>query len=101
MDVRSRNTANHFAKNNTAFYHAFVPAIRKLGRVGVETGNQGEIRRDYTFGRMELILILARRLRKVQSRRNPNSNQFEYLGRMEDGTKLLEFLLGIYGIYQC
>ncbi|XXG51586.1 hypothetical protein AAC387_Pa03g0118 [Persea americana] len=48
-DVRSRNTVNLFAENNTAFHHAFVDAITKLGRVGVKTGNQGEIRRDCTF----------------------------------------------------
>lgn len=45
-DTRSRNTVNLFAKNNTAFHQAFVAAITKLGRVGVKTKNQGEIRHD-------------------------------------------------------
>ncbi|XWS52235.1 hypothetical protein CRYUN_Cryun11dG0050300 [Craigia yunnanensis] len=45
-DRRSRNTVNLFASNNAAFQQAFVAAITKLGRVGVLTGNQGEIRRD-------------------------------------------------------
>ena len=45
-DSRSRNTVNLFASNNAAFQQAFVAAITKLGRVGVLTGNQGEIRRD-------------------------------------------------------
>ena len=45
-DRRSRNTVNLFASNNAAFRQAFVAAITKLGRVGVLTGNQGEIRRD-------------------------------------------------------
>ncbi|XP_059636990.1 peroxidase 16-like [Cornus florida] len=45
-DGRSRATVNLFASNNGAFNQAFVAAITKLGRVGVLTGNQGEIRRD-------------------------------------------------------
>nr|XP_043624374.1 peroxidase 16-like [Erigeron canadensis] len=45
-DKRSRATVNLFASNNNAFYQAFVTAMTKLGRVGVLTGNQGEIRRD-------------------------------------------------------
>lgn len=47
-DTRTRHIVNYFAANNTAFRHAFVAAITKLGRVGVKTGNQGEIRRDCT-----------------------------------------------------
>ncbi|KAK8478516.1 hypothetical protein V6N13_096542 [Hibiscus sabdariffa] len=47
-DRRSRNTVNLFASSNAAFNQAFVAAITKLGRVGVLTGNQGEIRRDCT-----------------------------------------------------
>jgi peroxidase len=42
----SRNLVNLFASNNTAFEKAFVIAITKLGRVGVKTGRQGEIRHD-------------------------------------------------------
>ncbi|KAJ6863083.1 peroxidase 45-like [Populus alba x Populus x berolinensis] len=45
-DSRSKGTVNLFASNNAAFQQAFVTAITKLGRVGVLTGNQGEIRRD-------------------------------------------------------
>ncbi|KAL5974030.1 Peroxidase 16 [Asimina triloba] len=48
-DPRSRGTVNLFANSNAAFQHAFVAAITKLGRVGVKTGNQGEIRRDCTI----------------------------------------------------
>lgn len=47
-DQRSRATVNLFASNNAAFQQAFVTAITKLGRVGVLTGNQGEIRQDCT-----------------------------------------------------
>lgn len=47
-DMRSRNTVNLFAANNTAFREAFVASITKLGRVGVKTGNHGEVRRDCT-----------------------------------------------------
>ncbi|XP_041019447.1 peroxidase 16-like [Juglans microcarpa x Juglans regia] len=45
-DKRSRKIVNLFASNNTAFEKAFVAAITKLGRVGVRTGNQGEIRHN-------------------------------------------------------
>ncbi|RVW30286.1 Peroxidase 16 [Vitis vinifera] len=47
-DTRSRPTVNQFAASNAAFGRAFVSAITKLGRVGVKTGNQGEIRHDCT-----------------------------------------------------
>ncbi|KAK2970717.1 hypothetical protein RJ640_015142 [Escallonia rubra] len=47
-DSRSKATVNQFASSNAAFNQAFVTAITKLGRVGVKTGNQGEIRRDCT-----------------------------------------------------
>ncbi|EYU37317.1 hypothetical protein ABFS82_10G138400 [Erythranthe guttata] len=47
-DTRSRATVNQFALNNAAFGRAFVLAMTKLGRVGVLTGNQGEIRIDCT-----------------------------------------------------
>ncbi|KAK9078891.1 hypothetical protein SSX86_002949 [Deinandra increscens subsp. villosa] len=47
-DNRSKPVVNMFASNSTAFNQAFVTAITKLGRVGVLTGNQGEIRRDCT-----------------------------------------------------
>lgn len=45
-DQRSKPTVDLFASSNSAFQQAFVTAITKLGRVGVLTGNQGEIRRD-------------------------------------------------------
>ncbi|KAL6191731.1 hypothetical protein ACLB2K_038121 [Fragaria x ananassa] len=47
-DSRSRSTVNTFASSNAAFNQAFVQAMTKLGRVGVLTGTQGEIRRDCT-----------------------------------------------------
>lgn len=49
-DQRSRSTVNLFANNEGAFRQAFISAITKLGRVGVKTGNAGEIRRGlFTF----------------------------------------------------
>ncbi|KAK7303912.1 hypothetical protein RJT34_14830 [Clitoria ternatea] len=45
-DGRSRDTVNLFASSEAAFNRAFIEAITKLGRVGVKTGNQGEIRFD-------------------------------------------------------
>eukprot|EP01018_Ginkgo_biloba_P007361 Gb_00476 [translate_table: standard] len=47
-DSRSRNTVNSFADNNKAFNNAFVQAMTKMGRIGVKTGVDGEIRRDCT-----------------------------------------------------
>ncbi|XP_027332145.1 peroxidase 16-like [Abrus precatorius] len=47
-DARSKAVVNLFASNEGAFQNAFVDAITKLGRVGVKTGNQGEIRFDCT-----------------------------------------------------
>ncbi|CAL0325560.1 unnamed protein product [Lupinus luteus] len=47
-DARSKATVNLFASNEGAFQSAFIAAITKLGRVGVKTGNQGEIRIDCT-----------------------------------------------------
>ncbi|KAK1399799.1 Peroxidase [Heracleum sosnowskyi] len=47
-DTRSKGTVQQFASSNTAFNNAFVSAITKLGRIGVLTGNNGEIRRDCT-----------------------------------------------------
>ncbi|XP_043712106.1 peroxidase 51-like [Telopea speciosissima] len=45
-DSRSRSTVNLWASNSAAFEKAFVAAMTKLGRVGVKTGSQGNIRRD-------------------------------------------------------
>lgn len=47
-DEASQPTVNDFARNPLDFNAAFATAMRKLGRVGVKTGNQGEIRRDCT-----------------------------------------------------
>ncbi|XP_027332460.1 peroxidase 45-like [Abrus precatorius] len=43
---KTKDLVNLFASNNTAFETSFVIAITRLGRIGVKTGNQGEIRRD-------------------------------------------------------
>ncbi|KAI3463114.1 hypothetical protein Pfo_019777 [Paulownia fortunei] len=45
-DPASQPTVMDFAKNPGDFNGAFITAMTKLGRVGVKTGNQGEIRRD-------------------------------------------------------
>ncbi|KAH6796830.1 Peroxidase superfamily protein [Perilla frutescens var. hirtella] len=45
-DTRSKNTVFTWASNPQAFNAAFVQAITKLGRVGVKTGTNGNIRFD-------------------------------------------------------
>lgn len=45
-DARSKPTVNKWARNATDFQRVFVNAITRLGRVGVKTGNNGNIRRD-------------------------------------------------------
>ncbi|MCD7467850.1 Peroxidase 51 [Datura stramonium] len=45
-DQRSKGTVNLWASNSKAFETAFVNAMTKLGRVGVKTGKNGNIRRD-------------------------------------------------------
>ncbi|KAG7539397.1 hem peroxidase [Arabidopsis suecica] len=45
-DARSRPTVNDWAKNSVAFNNAFITAMTKLGRVGVKTRRNGNIRRD-------------------------------------------------------
>lgn len=47
-DSDSKSTVVEFANNPGEFNGAFGNAMRKLGRVGVKTGNQGEIRTDCT-----------------------------------------------------
>ncbi|KAB1200064.1 Peroxidase 55 [Morella rubra] len=47
-DDESQPTVNDFANNPGDFNGAFITSMRKLGRVGVKTGNKGEIRRDCT-----------------------------------------------------
>ncbi|GAB2275860.1 Peroxidase 16 [Dionaea muscipula] len=46
---KSRRIVDAFASNNTLFKQIFVSAVTKLGRVGVKTRAQGEIRRDCRF----------------------------------------------------
>lgn len=45
-DARSRPAVNFFASNPKGFNQAFVSAMTKLGRIGVKTGSNGNIRRD-------------------------------------------------------
>ncbi|KAG2263507.1 hypothetical protein Bca52824_070586 [Brassica carinata] len=45
-DVRSRPTVNAWARDSPSFNRAFVTAMTKLGRVGVKTSRNGNIRRD-------------------------------------------------------
>ncbi|XP_074557533.1 peroxidase 51-like [Curcuma longa] len=47
-DRRSRPTVERFASDQAAFFRAFSAAMVRLGRLGVKTGGQGEIRRDCT-----------------------------------------------------
>ncbi|KAG5527017.1 hypothetical protein RHGRI_028077 [Rhododendron griersonianum] len=44
----SRRTVKNFANNPSHFNREFGNAMIKLGRVGVKTGNQGQIRKDCT-----------------------------------------------------
>ncbi|KGN48595.1 peroxidase 73 [Cucumis sativus] len=45
-DRRSRPTVDTWARDSKAFNKAFIEAMTKLGRVGVKTGRNGNIRRD-------------------------------------------------------
>ncbi|XP_062155744.1 peroxidase 51-like [Alnus glutinosa] len=45
-DTRSKSTVNSWSSSSSAFQNAFVTAITKLGRVGVKTGKNGNIRTD-------------------------------------------------------
>lgn len=45
-DARSNGTVNAWATSSQAFNKAFVEAMTKLGRVGVKTGANGNIRRN-------------------------------------------------------
>lgn len=45
-DTRSKSTVNSWSSSSSAFENAFVTAITKLGRVGVKTGKNGNIRTD-------------------------------------------------------
>lgn len=48
-DTRSRGAVDNYASNQGAFFADFVAAVTKLGRVGVKTAANGEIRRDCRF----------------------------------------------------
>ncbi|CAL5077377.1 unnamed protein product [Urochloa decumbens] len=45
-DPRSRPVVDALAQSSVAFNRAFVTAITKMGRIGVKTGAQGNIRRN-------------------------------------------------------
>lgn len=45
-DSRSKPTVNAWASDSKTFQNAFVSAMTKLGRVGVKTGKNGNIRKD-------------------------------------------------------
>ncbi|CAM0909632.1 unnamed protein product [Alopecurus aequalis] len=45
-DLRSRGTVNYYADHEDTFYYDFANAMIRLGRVGVKTAANGEIRRD-------------------------------------------------------
>lgn len=47
-ESESQPTVLSFSTNGAEFNAAFIRAMTKLGRVGVKTGNNGEIRRDCT-----------------------------------------------------
>uniref|UniRef100_A0ACD6AHS7 Uncharacterized protein n=1 Tax=Avena sativa TaxID=4498 RepID=A0ACD6AHS7_AVESA len=47
-DSASRETVKQFSANQTSFFEAFMASMIKLGRVGVKTGDSGEIRTDCT-----------------------------------------------------
>lgn len=45
-DPRSKPSVNFWAQSPSSFQRAFISAITKLGRVGVKTGSNGNIRQD-------------------------------------------------------
>lgn len=47
-DTTTQPFVTKFANNQKAFFDAFVAAMIRLGRLGVKTGNQGEIRKVCT-----------------------------------------------------
>ncbi|XP_062234271.1 peroxidase 45-like [Phragmites australis] len=48
-DARSRGTVERYAADQGAFFRDFAAAMTRLGRVGVRTAADGEIRRDCRF----------------------------------------------------
>jgi len=49
VDTRSTSIVDKFATDQSAFFTAFVDAMLKLGRIGVKTAIDGEIRKDCRF----------------------------------------------------
>jgi peroxidase len=49
VDSRSTSIVDTFANDQTAFFTAFVDSMLKLGRIGVKTAVDGEIRKDCRF----------------------------------------------------
>jgi len=47
-DGATKGIVDKFAGNQKEFFDAFVAAMIKLGRLGVKTGNDGEIRKVCT-----------------------------------------------------
>ncbi|CAL9772463.1 unnamed protein product [Musa acuminata subsp. burmannicoides] len=47
-NLLSRPVVKKFAADQSSFFRAFAASMVKLGRVGVKTGHQGEIRKDCT-----------------------------------------------------
>ncbi|OEL38277.1 hypothetical protein BAE44_0000704 [Dichanthelium oligosanthes] len=45
-DPRSRPTVDALAQSSVAFGQAFMTAITKMGRIGIKTAAQGNIRRN-------------------------------------------------------
>lgn len=48
-DARSRAAVKRYASDERAFFDDFAAAMTRLGRVGVRTAADGEIRRDCRF----------------------------------------------------
>jgi peroxidase len=48
-DARSREAVERYAADERAFFDDFAAAMTRLGRVGVRTAINGEIRRDCRF----------------------------------------------------
>ncbi|VAI53086.1 unnamed protein product [Triticum turgidum subsp. durum] len=48
-DQRSRGTIDYYASNQGIFFYDFSIAMTKLGKVGVKTATDGEIRRDCRY----------------------------------------------------
>lgn len=49
VDTRSQSIVDNFAADQNAFFTAFTDAMVKLGRIGVKTAVDGEIRKDCRF----------------------------------------------------